>query len=649
VILEFHPEGKPGDVNKTNDMTLKKLLLPVILGISFCFYGCWQEIGNKDISSVPEWAKEAVWYQIMVERFRNGDPANDPTPYDMKGAFPEKLPDNWGITPWGHDWYAHEPWLDSVKVNGFYSKIQARRYGGDLQGVLDKLDYLQELGITAIYFNPLNDSPSLHKYDARNYAHIDRNFGSDPEGDVLLMDSENPAIPSTWSWTSADKLFLEVVDECHKRGIRVIMDYSWNHTGRDFWALNDIRKNGINSKYKDWYNIIQYDDPATPADEFRYEGWGGNNPWMPVFRKDIVPPDDKVMPFEGNLHSESLKEHIFSVTKRWLDPDKDGDPSDGVDGFRLDVSGEVPMGFWREYRKVVRSVNPDAYLVGEIWWLEWPDKLLDPKIFLEGDQYDAIMNYRWYRIARGFFGQAEPVLSPSGFVSEIARIDTGISIDNLQVMMNVAATHDSPRLSTSLFNKTFDKYKAKPSDNPDYKINKPDSVTRREQLLLLVHQFTFIGAPHIWNGDEVGMWGADDPDCRKPVVWDDIKYEDERANFDPQKSRPVDVVKPDTALLSFNKKLVLMRKENPVLVYGDLNFTIVDDKNMVLAYSRKMDKKEITVVFNRSGKIQTVQLPDSKGREYLRIFSTGGTVINRTASGTEIKLEPISAIVISSL
>jgi cyclomaltodextrinase len=623
----------------------KFILFPAIL---FLFIvSCRQKPEIKDLAYVPVWAKEAVWYQIFVERFRNGDPGNDPTPSDMKGAFPAQLPANWEITPWGHDWYAHESWLDSVKARGFYSRIQARRYGGDLQGVLDKLDYLQELGITAIYFNPLNDSPSLHKYDARNYAHIDRNFGSDPEGDVLIMDSENPAKPSTWSWTSADKLFLEVVDECHRRGIRVIMDYSWNHTGRDFWALNDIRKNGADSKYKDWYTILQYDDPATPQDELRYEGWGGNNPWMPVFRKDIIPPDDKVMPFEGNLHSQSLKEHIFSVTRRWLDPDKDGDPSDGVDGFRLDVSGEVPMGFWRDYRKVVRSVNPDAYLVGEIWWLEWPDKLLDPKVFLEGDQYDAIMNYRWYRIARGFFGQGEPVLTPSGFVSEIARIDTGISFDNLQVMMNVAATHDSPRLSTSLFNKTFDKYKAKPSDNSDYKINKPDSVTRREQLLLLVHQFTFVGAPHIWNGDEAGMWGADDPDCRKPLVWDDIKYEDERANFDPGKSRPVDVVRPDTALLSFYKKLVLMRKKNPVLIYGDLNFTIVDDKNMILAYSRKMDNKEITVVFNRSGKIQTVQLPDSKGKEYLSILSTGGTVINRTASGTEIILEPISAIVFS--
>ena len=617
------------------------LLIPALFITS-----CRQKPGIENLSSVPEWAKEVIWYQIFVERFRNGDPSNDPAPADIKGAYPDEIPENWEVTPWGHDWYKHEPWLDSVNAGDFNSKIQARRYGGDLQGVLDKLEYIQELGITAIYFNPLNDSPSLHKYDARNYTHIDRNFGPDPKGDVEIMDSEPPDDPSSWQWTEADKLFLKVVNECHKRGIRVIMDYSWNHTGRVFWALNDIRKNGSNSAFKDWYNIKQFDDPATPADEFSYEGWGGNNPWMPVFRKDIIPPDDSVMPFEGNLHSISLKQHIFNVSKRWLDPDNNGDPADGVDGFRLDVAGEVPMGFWRDYRKVVRSVNPEAYIVGEIWWLEWPDKLLDPAVFLRGDQYDAIMNYRWFRVARGFFGQAEPVLTPSGFISEIERIDKGISIDNLQAMMNVSATHDSPRLSTSLYNKTMDKYNAKPSDNPDYKINRPDDLTRKEQLLLLIHQYTFIGAPQIWNGDEVGMWGADDPDCRKPVVWDDIVYEDEKANWDPSKIRPVDIVRPDTALLSFYKKLVRMRKENPVLIYGELKFTIADDQKMVLGYTRKSDDKEIIIVFNRSEQVQPVAVPVNKGDIFTDILSEEEDSFKAADSELKINLEPLSAVVL---
>lgn len=598
------------------------------------------------LASVPEWSKTAIWYQIFVERFRNGDPSNDPTPFDMEGGYPGFLSESWKITPWGHDWYAHEPWLDSVKTRGFYSKIQTRRYGGDLQGVLDKMDYLRSLGVTAIYFNPLNDSPSLHKYDARNYTHIDRNFGPDPRGDVAIMNAEIHDDPANWKWTSADKLFLKVVDEFHKRGIRVIMDYSWNHTGKVFWALNDVRKNGKDSKYADWYNIISFDDPSTPENEFRYEGWGGNNPYMPVFKKDIVPPENKVMPFEGTLHSETLRCHIFDVTRRWLDPDKDGNPADGVDGFRLDVAGEVPMGFWREYRKVVRSVNPDAYLIGEIWWLQWPDKLLDPKIYLGGDQYDAIMNYRWFRIARGFFGQAEPVLTPSGFISEINRIDTGIRQECLQGMMNVVSTHDSPRLSTSLFNKGMDKYKAKPSENPDYKINKPDALTRKEQMLLLTHQYTFVGAPQIWNGEEVGMWGADDPDCRKPLIWDDLEYEEERAAYDPSLSRPVDKVIPDKKLFSEYQRLIKMRKENPVLIYGDLNFSLADDKKMVLVYTRSKGNDEIICVFNRSDKSQSVDLPISVPGNFMDLVSDECSNYNTTDKVLKLSLDPLTAKVL---
>jgi glycosidase len=295
---------------------------------------------------------------------------------------------------------------------------------------------------------------------------------------------------------------------------------------------------------------------------------------------------------------------------------------------------------------VVRSVNPEAYLVGEIWWLDWPEKLMNPKIFLEGDQFDAIMNYRWFRVARGFFGQAEPVLTSTGFVQEINRINKGIRKGNLQVMMNVASTHDSPRLSTSLYNKTMDKYKAKPSDNPDYKINKPDDLTRKEQILLLIHQFTFIGAPQIYYGDEVGMWGADDPDCRKPMIWDDIVYEDERAAFDPKESRPVDIVRPDTSLRMFYMKLCKMRKENPVLVYGDLSFSVADDQNLTLAYNRTMGNDEIVVVFNRSDKTQIIKVPVKTNGEYANVLSENNKSIFSNQNKIELNLDPLTAVVL---
>ena len=140
-----------------------------------------QQAAARDTFPVPAWAGDAVWYQIFPERFRNGDPRNDPTPADIVDPIARPLPAGWRTTPWGHDWYALDPWARAAHLS-FYDEVYFRRYGGDLQGVLDRLDYLQDLGVTALYFNPLNDAPSLHKYDARNYRHIDRNFGPDPRG-----------------------------------------------------------------------------------------------------------------------------------------------------------------------------------------------------------------------------------------------------------------------------------------------------------------------------------------------------------------------------------------------------------------------------------------------------------------------------------
>ncbi|NJO89112.1 MAG: hypothetical protein HC831_09245 [Chloroflexia bacterium] len=142
------------------------------------------ETASVEISRVPEWPKTAIWYQIFVERFRNGDPSNDPTREDIKNTYPDSIPGNWAITPWGQDWYQPDAYFENSNLNKKWDNLQLRRYGGDLQGVIDELDYLESLGINAIYFNPLNDSPSLHKYDPRHWRHIDRNFGPDPKKDI---------------------------------------------------------------------------------------------------------------------------------------------------------------------------------------------------------------------------------------------------------------------------------------------------------------------------------------------------------------------------------------------------------------------------------------------------------------------------------
>jgi hypothetical protein len=162
---------------------------------------------SATVLGVPAWAGDAIWYQIFVERFRNGDPSNDPTVHDIEGVTDEPPIDGWRPTPWSQDWYRQESWAAATGKD-FYGTVQFRRYGGDLQGVMDRLDYLQDLGVTALYLNPVNDAPSLHKYDARNYRHIDRNFGPDPRGDEARTAAEDPGDPATWGWTAADSLFL---------------------------------------------------------------------------------------------------------------------------------------------------------------------------------------------------------------------------------------------------------------------------------------------------------------------------------------------------------------------------------------------------------------------------------------------------------
>lgn len=224
-------------------------------------------------SQVPDWAADAVWYQIFPERFWNGDPTNDPTRelLEYPPALPE-APPSWRISPWTGDWYARDDW-EREMGDDFYESYAVfhRRYGGDLQGVIDRLDYLQELGITAIYFNPVFYARSLHKYDGNTYHHIDPYFGPDPEGDLALMAQETED-PNTWHWTAADSLFLRLIREAHARGIRVIIDGVFNHTGRDFFAFADLRRRQQDSPYKDWYIVYSFDDPATPdTNEFDYE------------------------------------------------------------------------------------------------------------------------------------------------------------------------------------------------------------------------------------------------------------------------------------------------------------------------------------------------------------------------------------------
>lgn len=613
---------------QTNKMTK---LYTLVLSLSILLFSCGtqkqenEEARNNSkkenrkptaFEEAPNWSKEVVWYQIFVERFHNGDTSNDPRAEDIDGTYPGFIPTGWKITPWTQEWYKEDDYFSELEgkkdflgndVGSFNQKLGLRRYGGDLQGVLDKLDYLEELGITAIYFNPLNDAPSLHKYDPRHWRHIDRNFGPNPRKDVKTMASETPDDPKTWKMTEADKLFVKLIAELHKRNIRVILDYSWNHTGHKCWAWQDVLKNQAKSKYADWYWVKKFDDPKTPENEFDYRGWFGVFDLPEIQETQYISHAEKVEPFEGNLKSEAVKQHIFNISKRWLDPNGDGDPSDGVDGFRLDVAAELPLGFWREYRKVVRETNPDAYLLGEVWWEQFPDKLLDPKPYLEGDIFDAVMNYRWYRAARHFFAQAPNEIPVSEFVDSLKSFSENLRKGNNYAMMNLAASHDSPRALTSMFNKNKYKFNAAPAPDRDYKIHKPDARTYQDLYLLLAQQFTYFGAPHIWAGDEMGMWGSDDPECRKPLTWEEFTFEPEiRHPFG--KNRPKDEVKFNRKHFEVCQKLIKIRKENPVLIWGDIDYILIDDNNKVLAYSRFEKEEESIAIFNADTKSQKIKL-----------------------------------------
>ncbi|MCX7876099.1 MAG: glycoside hydrolase family 13 protein [Melioribacteraceae bacterium] len=541
---------------------------------------------QTNFNEPPAWAKEAIWYQIFPERFFNGDKSNDPKPIDMQGAWPFFVPQDWKITPWTWDWYKLQTYEKKLNKN-FYEIVNIRRYGGDIQGVIDKLDYLQDLGITAIYLNPIFESPSLHKYDATMYHHVDNNFGPNPERDRKIWSEENPADPSTWQWTTADKLFLKLIDEVHKRGMKIIIDGVFNHMGLTSWAFQDVVKNQEKSEFKDWFTIKKFDDPSTPQNEFDYAGWYGIKD-LPELRED------------ENGIVEGPREHIHAVVKRWMDPNNDGNPSDGIDGWRLDVAEMVNHNFWKIFRKWVRDINPNAYLVGEVWWEDWRnDKMFDASPWLKGDQFDAVMNYRFTRANKNF------VLNKNNKDDVFAYIDSIKTImnnykENYFVMMNLLGSHDTERLASVVVNPDF-KYDhgANARDSKNYDIRKPTDKERLKQKFVVALQFTQPGAPHIFNGDEAGMWGGDDPDDRKPNIWKEFKYDDETTHpFG--KPRTKDKVEFDQQLFNFYKTFIKIRNENKVLSLGTIEFYPFRDDTDIIIYERKFNNERLIIVGNNS-------------------------------------------------
>ena len=579
----------------------------------------------------PEWSRHTVWYQIFTERFRNGNTANDPRLEWINGAWPYHYPAGWKVSEWTSDWYKD---YDKAKsVEDYYNNIQRRRYGGDLQGIIDKLDYIQGLGITALYITPLNDCPSAHKYDARNFHHIDITFGNDPKGDSALIKTEDPTDPKTWHFTSADKLFLNLIKEAHKRGIKVVLDYSWNHTGTEFWAWKDILKNKQKSKYADWYEIQSFTDAHSP-NGIKYSGWAGVTELPELKKVNAEGHRINGHPYRGDIQAD-VKKHIFDVTRRWLDPNGDGDCSEGIDGYRLDVADQIGIDFWRDYRKFCRSINPECYLVGEIWWEHWPDQMMDPMPYLQGDMFDAVMLYQAYRPARDFFAKSVNYDGAEKLKEQENQVFKSMPDYTKQAQMMISSSHDMERLLTDFYNKDKYKYHFKPLDNPNILTGKPDEEAYRRVQNYLVFQYTFLGSPQIYAGDEMGMWGTDDPDDRKPLWWDDMTFEPETNNTfcpDSQKEKvPVGFNKPWN---DFYKKLIKIRNDNPVLSSTSIEWIVTEGD--LLVYRRSDGNSSIVTAINNSN--SEIQIPDTLNFEGINLL-TGNPVSLRV-------LKPLEAVVI---
>ncbi|MFD3270576.1 glycoside hydrolase family 13 protein [Paenibacillus dendritiformis] len=400
----------------------------------------------NDMFEAPAWVKEAVFYQIFPERFANGDPANDP----------EKT----------------EAWGGEPKPGNFF--------GGDLQGVLDHLDYLTELGINAIYFTPVFEATTNHKYDTRDYLKVDRHFGTN------------------------EKL-KELIVACHERGIRVLLDAVFNHAGRTFPPFVDVMEKGSESPYADWFYVRDY--PLRVVDG------------KPTYETFSFEP---LMPKLNTGHPE-VKRYLLEVARYWVE-------EIGIDGWRLDVANEVDHQFWREFRQVVKQANPDAYILGEIWH--------DSMMWLQGDQFDAVMNYPFTDAVLNFF--ARQTTDARAFADSIGSILASYPQPVTEVSFNLLDSHDTPRLLTLCEGDV------------------------RPMKLAALFQFTYPGTPCIYYGDEIGLEGGPDPGCRKCMVWDEAEQ--------------------DRGLFAFYQRIIALRRKHEALRSARIRFLHAEAEGRTLMY-----------------------------------------------------------------
>jgi neopullulanase len=435
----------------------------------------------------PEWVRDAVFYQIFPDRFARSERV--PKPANL------------------------EPWDSPPTVFGFK--------GGDLLGVVEHLDYLQDLGVTAIYFNPIFQSAANHRYHTHDYWRVDPILGGNEALRVLL-------------------------DEAHRRGMRVVLDGVFNHASRGFFQFHHIVENGPASPYLDWFIVNRHPlrPYHAPKGQHGYEAWW-NLPALPKL----------------NVKTPAVRRFLWDVARFWIEF--------GADGWRLDVPAEIDDDeFWREFRKRVKEANPDAYIVGEIWH--------EAQRWLKGDQFDAVMNYLFTKACLGFIvgdNLLRSEVAQSGyhqirtldaraFGAEIERVLKLYPREVTEVQLNLLGSHDTPRFKTLA--------------------RGDDSAYRLATLC----EMTYPGAPSIYYGDEIGLAGEHDPGCRGGFPWDPACWDEE--------------------LHDCVRRCIALRHAYPALRRGD--FCLLHAGQNVVAYGRRLGAETLIVVLNNGRQPETVDL-----------------------------------------
>jgi len=461
----FYGEGGIFDFN--TDVTIDSI------ANQLANYFCFPFLNAADVFDAPEWAKNTVWYQIFPERFANGDASLNPE----------------GTLEWGS--------CDPTPFSFF---------GGDIQGIINHLDYLADLGIGGIYMCPIFKSPSTHKYDTEDYFEIDPQFG----------DKET---------------FKKLVELAHEKGIKIMLDLVVNHCGYHFGPWQDVLLNGEDSKYRDWFHIRDF-----PIVKLEEEAWPNYDTFS----------FGKRMP-KMRTENPEVRDYFLKVARYWTH-------EFNIDGWRLDVANEVDHAFWREFRKEVRSIKNDVYILGEVWH--------DANSWLKGDQFDAVMNYPLTNAINDFI--AKNKTTASEFKEAISKIQTMYSRHVNEVNFNLLNSHDTKRLL--------------------------NACQGDKQKVILAYAFlmTQAGSPCIYYGDEIGMDGGDDPLCRKCMIWDEEMQ--------------------DLEMLESFKKIIDLRKKHSALRGTNLEWIHVDNEENYVIFKKFNTDEEIYIVLNNSDSAKIINL-----------------------------------------